>query len=366
MNKKIIILILLIGAVIGMITLGGSAYVLNKTSTTEFCVSCHTMDRAYEEYKVSKHFTNNKGIRAECADCHIPQEPLDYLITKIRASKDVYHEFITGRIDSPEKYENHRLEMAESVWATLRANDSSTCRSCHNRDAMDPYEQTKNAMKMHAYGDENNQTCIDCHKGVAHFAPEIKLDSKAFDALSALTAETSQDAATVYPFKSIGMGSLGTILPATELQVISSDSDKRTVQINGYQMKGAEKVMYIAEGQRAIIALLSEEGIGKLVLGDFKEDIYGNQWASASLTAEINEPVLDKLKPLWRYADQLDNVYCSTCHSKIPPDHFTVNAWATVVKSMGERTNISVLNLQILTKFLQSNAKDSTDNTHEL
>lgn len=364
MSKKIIIFIIFIGMVIGMITLGGSAYVLNKTSSTEFCVSCHTMDRPYQEYQVSKHFSNADGIRAECADCHIPKEPLAYLITKIRASKDVYHEFITGKIDTPEKFESHRLEMAESVWATLRANDSSTCRSCHNRDAMDPYAQTKNAIKMHTYGDENNQTCIDCHKGVAHFAPEIQLDSKAFDALSAYTAETSQNATTVYPFKPISMGNLGTILPATELHVISSEGDKRTVQINGYQMKGAEKVIYIAEGQRAIIALLSEEGISKLVLGDFKEDAYGNQWGTASLTADISEPVLNNLKPLWHYAEELDNVYCSTCHSKIPPKHFTVNAWAPVVKSMGERTNISALNLQILTKFLQSNAKDSTDNTH--
>ncbi|MEG3696804.1 cytochrome C, partial [Vibrio coralliirubri] len=38
--------------------------------------------------------------------------------------------------------------------------------------------------------------------------------------------------------------------------------------------------------------------------------------------------------------------------------HFTVNAWGPVAKSMGDRTDISEQNLELLTKYFQNHAKD--------
>ena len=84
---------------------------MHYTSDTEFCLSCHSMEIPCKEYQGSVHFSKAKGIRAECSDCHIPKEPMDYLVTKIHASKDIYHEFVTGKIDTPEKYEAHRTEL---------------------------------------------------------------------------------------------------------------------------------------------------------------------------------------------------------------------------------------------------------------
>lgn len=71
--------ILLIGIIIGAALLAGTATVFHKTSDTAFCVSCHTMQQPLAEYQGSVHFQNTKGIRAECADCHVPHEPLDYV-----------------------------------------------------------------------------------------------------------------------------------------------------------------------------------------------------------------------------------------------------------------------------------------------
>ncbi len=104
--------ILLIGIIIGAALLAGTATVFHKTSDTAFCVSCHTMQQPLAEYQGSVHFQNTKGIRAECADCHVPHEPLDYLWTKIRAVKDIYGE-MAGTINTPEKYEAHKLAMAQ-------------------------------------------------------------------------------------------------------------------------------------------------------------------------------------------------------------------------------------------------------------
>lgn len=358
-NKRFVLFIAVIGVVIGWLTLGVTAAVLHYTSSTTFCLSCHTMTIPYEEYQGSIHYSNAKGIRAECADCHIPSEPIDYLITKIRASKDIYHEFISHKIDTEDKYEQHRMAMAETVWSQLRANDSATCRSCHTSDAMDLYSQSKEAAKMHKYGEENQQTCIDCHKGVAHFAPEPEMDSEAFDNLMALTESTSPDAKLVYPVERIEIEELGTISPTTKLEVISSDGGQRRVKLDAYQMKGAEQVLYFGEGQRAIVATLTEQGMAALQTGEYRTDEYGNQWRNAVLTATIDAPVLDSQEPIWQYAEELDNVYCSACHAKIPPEHFTLNAWGPVAKSMGERTDISEEDLELLTKYFQNHAKDT-------
>ncbi|WP_045500060.1 NapC/NirT family cytochrome c [Vibrio hyugaensis] len=357
-KKRYVALLVAAGVGVGWLTLGGSAAVMHYTSDTEFCVSCHSMEMPYKEYQGSVHFSNAKGIRAECSDCHIPQEPMDYLITKIRASKDIYHEFVTGKIDTSEKYEAHRKEMAETVWKQFRENDSATCRSCHDFDAMEQYEQSRDAAKMHEYAKANDQTCIDCHKGVAHFAPEAQLDSKAFDALMAFTKQTTADAKVVYPVTAISMGDYGTLNPTAKLEVVKANGDDRTVTLNAFQMKGAEQVLYMGEGQRAIVATLTEQGQNALKTGEYEADVYGNEWRSVALTGDIDSPVVDTLKPVWSYAEELDNVYCATCHAKIPGEHFTVNAWGPVAKGMGARTDISPENLELLTKYFQNHAKD--------
>lgn len=134
-KKRIGLLFLLIAVVVG----GGlllAQKALHKTSDTAFCLSCHSMSKPFEEYQGTVHFSNQKGIRAECADCHIPKSGMDYLFAKLKASKDIYHEFVSGKIDSDDKFEAHRQEMAETVWKELKATDSATCRSCHSFDAM--------------------------------------------------------------------------------------------------------------------------------------------------------------------------------------------------------------------------------------
>lgn len=358
MKKRYLALGAVVCIAIGWLTMGGTAAVLHATSDTEFCLSCHSMEQPYKEYQGSVHYSNEKGIRAECADCHLPPDTFDYLVAKVRASKDIYHEFVTGKIDTPEKYEEHRMEMAETVWAQFKDNDSASCRSCHSFDAMEEYDQSQGARDMHQYAQENDQTCIDCHKGVAHFAPQAKLDTSAFDHLFDLAKETPQDAQAVFPINTVEMGDLATINPTVELAVNNTDGNKRTVTVSGYQMKGAESVIYMGEGKRSILATLTEKGQAAVKLGEATTDSYGNEWRPASLTGEIEADVLASNKPLWDYAEELDNVYCSTCHAKIAPNHFTVNAWGPVAKSMGSRTDISDLNLEILTKFFQSNAKD--------
>lgn len=133
--------LLLLFALLGVAGLGVTVTVLHKTSSTEFYVSCHSMQTPLVEYQGSVHFQNTKGIRAECADCYIPGDPISFLWIKIRAVKDIYHEAI-GTLDTSEKYEAHKLRITQSVWDDLKANNLATCRSYA---AMDILVQRPNA-----------------------------------------------------------------------------------------------------------------------------------------------------------------------------------------------------------------------------
>ena len=45
------------------------------------------------------------------------------MVRKMQASTEVYAYF-TGKVDTKEKFEKHRLEMAEREWARMKANNS--------------------------------------------------------------------------------------------------------------------------------------------------------------------------------------------------------------------------------------------------
>jgi cytochrome c-type protein NapC len=144
---------------------------LEYTNSTEFCTSCHTMKTNLAELEERVHWKSRSGVSAGCADCHVPKEFTEKMIAKVMAAKDVYHE-IVGTIDTPEKYEARRLDMAQRVWAKMKASDSRECKSCHALAHMDFSEQDRFARKKHENAPDRGQTCIDCHKGIGHKLPE--------------------------------------------------------------------------------------------------------------------------------------------------------------------------------------------------
>ena len=143
---------------------------LSYTNEMEFCTSCHSMKVNLEEYKETVHYKNASGVQATCSDCHVPKPFIPKMIAKVMAVKDVYHEFM-GTIDTKEKYEAHRWDMASRVWAKMRASNSRECRSCHEFENMDLSEQGRSARKRHPQAIDEGSACIDCHAGIAHEEP---------------------------------------------------------------------------------------------------------------------------------------------------------------------------------------------------
>jgi nitrate/TMAO reductase-like tetraheme cytochrome c subunit len=160
--------------VVGILFWGGFHTAMEVSNSLAFCTSCHAMAPVYEEYQQSVHYQNASGVRAICADCHVPKAWGPKIIRKIRASLNELPHWALGTIDTKEKFEAHRADMAERVWAEMRANDSRECRNCHALDTMDLELQDRRAARRHTLErkEEKGETCIDCHQGVAHALPE--------------------------------------------------------------------------------------------------------------------------------------------------------------------------------------------------
>lgn len=161
------------GIFMGIIFWGGFNTAMEMTNTEEFCVSCHEMhDTVYQEYKETIHYSNRSGVRATCPDCHVPKEWVHKVVRKIQATNELYHKAL-GSINTPEKFEEKRAELAGNVWRAMKATDSRECRNCHEFESMDYTRQGRRAMAAHEKGLEEGQTCIDCHKGIAHNLPDM-------------------------------------------------------------------------------------------------------------------------------------------------------------------------------------------------
>ena len=174
-SKYSVLTLLLVGVVLGVLFWGGFNTALEATNKEAFCISCHEMrDNVYAEYKENTiHYTNRTGVRATCPDCHVPKEWGPKMIRKIQASNEVLHK-ILGTIDTPEKFNAKRLELAKHEWDRMKRTDSRECRNCHNFDSFDYAEQGRRSANMHQTGLAAGQTCIDCHKGIAHTMPAVE------------------------------------------------------------------------------------------------------------------------------------------------------------------------------------------------
>ena len=165
--------LLVVGFVFGILFWGGFHWAVELTNTETFCISCHEMRAGpYQDLKKTIHYTNRTGVRAICSDCHVPRPWAYKIIRKIQATNELFHK-IMGTIDTPEKFQAHRLELAVDVWTSMKATNSRECRNCHENVWMDLSKQWGGAQGKHEVAIKNNLTCIDCHQGIAHTLPKV-------------------------------------------------------------------------------------------------------------------------------------------------------------------------------------------------
>lgn len=213
--------------VVGVIFWGGFNTAMEATNTLEFCISCHEMEEnVYQEYTKTIHFTNRSGVRATCSDCHVPDPWVHKVVRKVQASNEVLHK-VLGTIDTPEKFDAKRLQLAKNVWRAMKSTNSRECRNCHDFNSMNPEDQKKRSRKQHINGMQAGNTCIDCHKGIAH--------NKVHDQLSdeELTAMEQPDPDNLRPippqWQAFIDGSTTETTTVTEVAMESASTEQQAV-----------------------------------------------------------------------------------------------------------------------------------------
>lgn len=163
-----IILIVVIALVIGGFVFPFLAWLIADegiaaTSSSEFCVSCHTMEPMELAYLDDVHGgAGAYGTQVLCVDCHLSHESsTDYFFDKVRTGvHDVWVEYTqdTSQID----WEAKRAHREEFVY-------DSGCLHCHTRlaDATAGDPKALIAHKPYFLGETSKQ-CVSCHEHVGH------------------------------------------------------------------------------------------------------------------------------------------------------------------------------------------------------
>ena len=361
------------GAVLGVLFCGGLYAGLDYTDQLEFCVSCHEMKAtSFAEYSKTIHYQNASGVRAVCADCHVPRELLPKLVAKVVAGNDLL-QHVLGTIDTPEKFEAQRLRMAKIVWARLQADDSRECRSCHSYQAMDFHKQTADAVAKMQPASTTGDTCISCHKGIAHHLPDMSQGiQQAFDDLTEQAKQQGAKADTLYSIVTKPMflerpagqpdgNGDGRLLAITPVHVLQRQGDWLQVRIEGWQQEGAERALYAMRGQRILNAALGNEAVAKVEQLSTETDPDTQiVWHRAAVTMWVTrEALIADRTPVFAYGAELFGDTCGTCHSPPPTDTNLANQWIGSLNAMKPNISIDDEQYRFLQKYLQLNASDT-------
>jgi cytochrome c-type protein NapC/trimethylamine-N-oxide reductase cytochrome c-type subunit TorC len=141
-----------------------SYYTMVRTSTPQFCASCHEIRYAYNTWKTSTHVNNAQGFVADCMDCHLPapHDTFNFFYAKtVHGIKDIFVHFTQDM----SQYD-HVLQK-EKAYASFK---NEQCQKCHRNILHIP--DKRGAMLAHRsvlYARPGyEKKCVDCHKNLVH------------------------------------------------------------------------------------------------------------------------------------------------------------------------------------------------------
>ncbi|MFD2167484.1 pentaheme c-type cytochrome TorC [Thalassotalea euphylliae] len=361
------------GFIAGIIFWGGFNTALEVTNTEEFCISCHEMkDNVYVELQSTPHWKNPSGVRATCPDCHVPHNWTDKIARKMQASKEVWGA-VFGTINTPEKFEAKRGVLAQHEWARLTANNSLECKNCHDYKSMDWERMSERAAVQMKVAAERDQSCIDCHKGIAHKLPQdMNAGSGVVAELEAFSTSSLNPSEEYYSVRQLALfqdqalkTEAGQLNAATRVKILKQEGNAIQVELSVWRKnKGFGRVMFedfamnINDGYLTpevaqddnFVSTAGEEKIDELT-GLPWQPIKVNVWMRASSLATSNED-------LWAYAKDKYTTSCSVCHAQPAENHFDTNTWPGMFNGMLSFVNLDGDSQALILKYLQKHSSD--------
>lgn len=140
--------------------------VVVKTSTDEFCASCHIHPHSTQSWKLSTHVDNKRGIRVHCVECHLPPHGGGYLVEKTKTGiRDLWGKLFKN----PESF---NWEAKSQIEYAKGHSFQASCIHCHQNNF--PLGLTEKGKEAHLYYERNSDElhCINCHITVGHYDPD--------------------------------------------------------------------------------------------------------------------------------------------------------------------------------------------------
>lgn len=155
---------IIVGVVLAFPIFSMTYYTMVRTSTPQFCSTCHEIQPAYNAWRTSTHVNNKEGVVADCMDCHLPapHDTVDFFYTKtVHGVKDVVSHFTGGA----ESYD--RAEMRELAYKNIK---NAQCQKCHrNLLGMPTNRGAVMAHRTVLYPRPGyEKKCTDCHRDLVH------------------------------------------------------------------------------------------------------------------------------------------------------------------------------------------------------
>lgn len=160
-------LLIVLGVLIAFPLFSMTYYTMVRTSTPQFCGSCHEIQFAVDTWRTSTHVNNAQGFVADCMDCHLPapHDMFNFFFTKtIHGAKDIIVHFVQDEYD--------HAKNRQKAYNTFK---NEQCLKCHRNLLNIP--DKRGAMLAHRdvlYAREGfEKRCVDCHKNLVHNKAEV-------------------------------------------------------------------------------------------------------------------------------------------------------------------------------------------------
>jgi trimethylamine-N-oxide reductase cytochrome c-type subunit TorC len=362
----------------GILFWGAFNTALEATNTEAFCISCHSMESMpYQELQKTVHWSNHSGVRATCPDCHVPHKWSRKIARKMEASHDVWG-WLLQTINTPEKFEAKRLEMASREWERFSRDKSLACKNCHQYKSMKWETMSKLAQKQMKPAAERDQSCVDCHKGIAHTLPDMGiaratgLIDEVGTGVSSVQVGNTYYTELIKPlfFDDKSDVEAGMVNIATKIKILEVDGKRTKIAIDGWRKRmGAGRVIYYEFGVNILLAQLTKEAALKEgVISGFeeKEDpLTGLKWQRVEVEIWTEtDYLLTDAQPLWSYASNAYNTSCSVCHTQPEVAHFDANTWPGMFQGMIAFVDMDQDTQALVLKYLQENSSTYQKSGH--
>lgn len=226
---------------------------------------------------------------------------------------------------------------------------------------------------------ERDQSCVDCHKGIAHKLPaNMEAASGIVGELEQIASATSYSAGNSYVsvrhvpmYEDAGLTKeAGLLNPASEVKVLEVDGDSLKIELAGWRkLKGFGRVFQEDFGMNiAVGSLLKESAENDQIVQGFEEkedDLTGLPWQRVTATVYLKaEALIEGYQPIWDRAGESYKTNCSTCHTQPAPAHFSTNSWPGMFNGMSAFVNFDTDTEALVLKYLQKHSSDFSDDHH--